>query len=87
MGLLRFSNHVPMKAVCSGILSVSVVCSCTEFKGILVVSFFLVRLINTRAQNEEIHQDGRKEEVGFTRPTCQEHIKTASTHGTILIEH
>lgn len=80
MGLLRFSNHVPMKAVCRGISSVSVVRSCTQFKGTLVVSFFLARLINTRAPIEEIHQDGRKEEVGFTQPylprTYQNYIYT-----------
>ena len=40
----------------------------TSLKVLIFVSFFLARLINTRVQNEEIHQDGRKEEVGFTRP-------------------
>ena len=38
-----------------------------SLKVLIFVSFFLTRLINTTAQNEEIHQYGRKEEVGFTQ--------------------
>ena len=53
-----------------------------SLKVLIFVSFFLARLINTRAQNEEIHQDGRKEEVGFTQPylprTRQNYIYTSN---------
>lgn len=70
MGLLRFSNHVSMKGIWSGIFSgirSQLHLHVPSLKVLIFVSFFLTRLINTTAQNEEIHQDGRKEEVGFTQ--------------------